>query len=568
MFEFTYGAWLLILIPILILLYVFRYKDRKKIWGIFQQNKRWSESINLSNSEIFAWRKFLIIIAFILTIIALMRPQYGENYQTIEREGRQIFFIMDTSLSMLAEDGLKTRLDLAKYHVQQLLPKISDDFFSIIPYSSTAYTYLPLTSDMSAATLFIDDIFVGMIGSSGSNIINALKVVSGAINKNSIAQSATLIIFSDGEFSTPLDQNEISKLFKGKSIESVVVGIGSPQGEPIPLRDENGDLIKYKKDQNGKIVLSKRIDNELQNLASLINGIVIDGDPNPLIAEKIYSHLTTIETKNLEEKQVITKIDRYHWLLLIALILLLVEISIPKINQKFIQKSLLVFLLLFNSQFLHGDHPGNDAYNNQNYSEAENEFEKAINKSPENGKIMYNLGNTFYKQGEYNKAIQAYNESLQFLPKGKQVEPFYNIGTSYLKQNDLKNAIKAYQEVLKRDPSHLQTKQNLELALRLKNMPPQQQQSSDGDNDEENDSEESQSASQGEGSENEESDEQQSVGANEDQEEDQDSEQSDGNISQEELSEQQIQALVDYAEKEAREKRKQKQELLFESSEW
>ncbi len=568
MFEFLYGAWLLILIPILILLYVFRYKDRKKIWSIFQQKKRWQESINLSNSELFAWRKFLIIIAFILMIFAFMRPQYGENYQTVEREGRQIFFIVDTSLSMLAEDGLKTRLDLAKYHIQQLLPKISDDFFSIIPYSSTAYTYLPLTSDMSAATLFIDDIFVGMIGSSGSNIMNALKVVSEGISKNSIAQSATLIIFSDGEFSSSLSMEEIQKLFKGKSIESVIVGVGSAQGEPIPLRDETGSLIKYKKDQNGKIVLSKRMDDELQNLANHINGIVINGDPNPLIAEKIYSHLTTIETKSLEEKQVITKIDRYHWLLLISLILLLIEISIPKINQKFIQKAFIILLCLTYSQTVYADHPGNDAYNNQNYSEAENEYEKAINKSPENGKIMYNLGNTFYKQGEYNKAIQAFNESLQFLPKDKQIEPFYNIGTSYLKQNDLKNAIKAYQQVLKRDPNHLKTKQNLELALRLKNMPPQQQQSSDGDNDEENDSEESQSASQGEGSENEESDEQQSVGANEEQEEEQESEQSDGNLSQEELSEQQIQALVDYAEKEAREKRQQKQDLLFESSEW
>ena len=53
------------------------------------------------------------------------------------------------------------------------------------------------------------------------------------------------------------------------------------------------------------------------------NGIVIDGDPNPLVAEKIYSHLTTVETKNLEEKQLITKVDRYHWFLFIALALLM-----------------------------------------------------------------------------------------------------------------------------------------------------------------------------------------------------------------------------------------------------
>ena len=104
MFEYIHAAWFLILIPILSLLYIFRFKDRKKIWSIFQQRKRWDEAINLSNSEIFFWRKFLIIVSLVLIIVALMRPQYGEHYQTVEREGRQIYFIVDTSLSMLAED--------------------------------------------------------------------------------------------------------------------------------------------------------------------------------------------------------------------------------------------------------------------------------------------------------------------------------------------------------------------------------------------------------------------------------------------------------------------------------
>ena len=79
-----------------------------------------------------------------------MRPQYGEHFETVEREGRQVFFIMDTSLSMLAEDGAKTRLDLAKYHIQQLLPKLNDDFMSIILCQHSVYllaaqqTYPPL----------------------------------------------------------------------------------------------------------------------------------------------------------------------------------------------------------------------------------------------------------------------------------------------------------------------------------------------------------------------------------------------------------------------------------------
>ena len=128
-----------------------------------------------------------------------MRPQFGEHYKTIEREGRKIFFVIDTSLSMLAEDGAVTRMDLAKYHVKQLLPKIDDDMISIIPFSN-AYTYLPLTTDISAVDIFIDDIYVGMIGSSGTDITNALKHINDVTSKDSINMNTTIIIFSDGEF--------------------------------------------------------------------------------------------------------------------------------------------------------------------------------------------------------------------------------------------------------------------------------------------------------------------------------------------------------------------------------
>ena len=252
------GAWGLLMIPILAMIYYFRYKDRSKLWQLFQSKKHWKDMIRLSDSGNYFWQKLFILFALFFIVIALMRPQYGEHYETVEREGRQIFFVMDTSLSMLAEDGATTRLELAKYHIQQLLPKLNDDFMSIIPYASTAYTYLPLTSDLSAIDLFLEDMFVGMIGSAGSNITNALRVVKDTLKTNAMSQSATLIIFSDGEFMPKINQATIDALFKGININAIVVGVGSLQGEPIPERDENNKIIKYKKDSKGNIVLTKR----------------------------------------------------------------------------------------------------------------------------------------------------------------------------------------------------------------------------------------------------------------------------------------------------------------------
>ena len=177
MFGFIYGAAALILIPVLSAVYYFRYKDRTKLWQVFQSKKHWKNDIRLSDSSLYFWQKFLALSTLFLIIIAFMKPQFGQRFETIERQGKQLFIIIDTSLSMLAEDGAKTRLDLGKYHIQQLIPKLDGDYVSIIPYADSAYTFLPLTSDKSAVTLFLDDVSVGMIGSGGSDIVNALKEV-------------------------------------------------------------------------------------------------------------------------------------------------------------------------------------------------------------------------------------------------------------------------------------------------------------------------------------------------------------------------------------------------------
>lgn len=566
MFEFIHGAWAFFIIPILGMFYYFRLKDRSRLWQVFQSKKNWETSIRLSDSGNYFWQKILVLFALFFIIVALMRPQYGEHFETIEREGRQVFFIMDTSLSMLAEDGAKTRLDLAKYHIQQLLPKLTDDFMSIIPYASTAYTYLPLTTDMSAVDLFLDDMFVGMIGSSGSNITNALNVVKESIKKNSISQSATLVIFSDGEFSPKIDQKEIDDLFRGINISSVVVGLGRLQGEPIPQRSENNDIIGYKKDQNGNIVLSKRIDEQLERLAESLNGIVINGDISPLVAEKIYLVLSKIETQQLEEKQLVTKIDRYHWVLIMALICLLLEYLMPRVKTRYAKNIIAMAIIMAISHPVNASHPGVSAYNDQNFQKAESEFKLTLNKRPENGKVIYNLGNTYYKLGDHDKSIKAYQEAIDNLSEKEKIDAYYNLGTTYLKKNDIKNALESYKEVLKRSPNHIKTKQNIELALRQKQQKQQQQQNSSERN---YDNSQEKMAQNNEENSNEDSEEKSTASKPTDEtQEDLDQQENPNDKSKKELSEQQIQYLVDNAEKEAREKRQKKQTKLFEEAEW
>ena len=248
--------------------------------------------------------------------------------------------------------------------------------------------------------------------------MNALTVVRDAIKTNKINQSATLIIFSDGEFTPRVNQDKIDDMFRGVSIQSMVVGLGSLQGEPIPQRGENNEIIKYK-DGKGNIILSKRIDEQLERLAESLNGIVVEGEVSPLVAEKLYQHLSKIETQQLEEKQLVTKIDRYHWFLFIALLFLVIEYLVPKLQMKY-AKQILFILLLIAPSSIHAAHPGVKAYQNQDFQNAQSQFKSSLTQSPDNGKLSYNL-EIHILTGDHDKAIKAYEEALVSLSEKEKV---------------------------------------------------------------------------------------------------------------------------------------------------
>ena len=95
------------------------------------------------------------------------------------------------------------------------------------------------------------------------------------------------------------------------------------------------------------------------------------------------------------------------------------------------------------SAHVYASHPGVNAYQNQEFVTAKDEFKKELNNRPNSGKLLYNLGNAYYKNGEYNKAIQAYEESLNHLSKQKnKINALYNIGTAQLSNQNLAESLR------------------------------------------------------------------------------------------------------------------------------
>lgn len=111
---------------------------------------------------------------------------------------------------------------------------------------------------------------------------------------------------------------------------------------------------------------------------------------------------------------------------------------------------------------------GNKEYNKQKYTEAEEQYRKALEKKPQSVEANYNVGNVLYKQNKYLDAASKYSSLANSAQDEKEKAFIYhNLGNSYIKANKLDEGIKAYKESLKLNPTDKETKFNLAFAQRL-----------------------------------------------------------------------------------------------------
>lgn len=138
-----------------------------------------------------------------------------------------------------------------------------------------------------------------------------------------------------------------------------------------------------------------------------------------------------------------------------------------------IQNIILVIILLFafasilNAQSTRSlINDGVDLYERGKINDAEVNFKKGANKSPKNLQANFNLGDAYYKNKKYDKAINVFQKALLMSDeKNFKSKVYYNIGNSFLKQKKLKESIEAYKNALKLSPNDIQTKYNLSYAL-------------------------------------------------------------------------------------------------------
>lgn len=314
-----------LIIPILFLVFlIFRRWQKKSIRKYFDINTIKFLSPEISNSK--PLLKFIIIsIALLMLVISLVNPKIGTELKTVKREGVDIVFAIDVSKSMLAEDIAPNRIIKSKRIVSELFNNLGSDRVGIIAYASTAIPVLPITTDFSSARMFLESLNTDMLSSQGTSIAEAINLSKNYFNDEN-QTNRVLCIISDGE-DHEIQNNNLSDIAKEAGITIISIGLGSPNGAPIPIKEN--DIVKsYKKDDKGEVVITKLNENILKDMATQTGGIYFKGDNTNSVVSSIVDELKEMDKQEFESKQFVSFKDQFQWFLFLGLFLIILDVVV------------------------------------------------------------------------------------------------------------------------------------------------------------------------------------------------------------------------------------------------
>lgn len=334
MFRFANPQYLIALwlIPALVVLFFIFNKNRKRLLEKFA-DKELHKTIMYSFSSIKSKIKFgLILSALTLMILAFANPQVGTKMTEVKQTGIDVYILLDVSRSMQAEDIKPNRLEKAKYQISNLIQKLRGDRIGLIVFAGDAYIQFPLTTDYSAANLFLSAVDFNSVPQPGTAIASAIDMAVKSFD--SAATDKAIILITDGED----HEGDIDKAVENateKNIRIYTIGLGSPEGVPIPIYDKNGNQIGFKQDNSGQIVLTKLDESILKEIAAKGNGKYYRGNNYEDYLDKIYSDLSKLKQAEFGVKKVTDYENRFYYFLAPAILLLILELFITDIRSPF-----------------------------------------------------------------------------------------------------------------------------------------------------------------------------------------------------------------------------------------
>lgn len=407
-----------------------------------------AEQISLLKKYNLPYLKLIKSLALIpvisLICISLLDPRGSTLNSDIEISGIDIMLCFDISRSMDAQDITPSRLDYAKNLSAQLLNTLSGHRVGMVAFAAYPVRMLPLTTDADAINLFVQELSTDMISSQSTDIAKAIEESIRGFNQESLTHKA-IILFTDaenleGNFDTAMKQ------IKDLGIHFLVIGTGTADGAPIPIK-KNGKIVSYLKDTKNTNIITRLDSKSLKSLTSLSQGKYLLASESTL--DKMEYFIKNIDSNPSETKTQQFLDPIFRPFILLALIFLFLSVLVPE--RKFLSLFIIVLLgQLYPVYAITNERNAYSSFKKNDYSSALRYYQRSIVKNPKNLKAKFGEGSTLYRLERYDRAEKSFLSLLENIKnKGSlYYKTLFNAANTQFQLKNNEGAINFYKEIL------------------------------------------------------------------------------------------------------------------------
>ncbi len=305
--------------PVMVLLFLLDLGWRNRALKRFAHDGTRARVVpGLSGTRVFL-RFLLLRMGLASVIVALAAPLYGTRVEEVKAKGIDLMVCVDVSNSMTCEDLKPSRMEVASRALSQLIDQLHGDRLGIVVFAGEAFVQLPITSDRSAAKLFLNSVNTDAVGTQGTAIGAAIDLARESFDPNTTSGKA-IIVITDGENHEDDAQGAARKATE-QGIVVHTVGMGAPQGGPLPIR-RNGQVTGYRKDRSNNTVISRLDESMLKEIAAAGNGLYVRATERSSGMNELLAELRTMDAQEVGTYRFASLEDQYQYPLGFGLLLM------------------------------------------------------------------------------------------------------------------------------------------------------------------------------------------------------------------------------------------------------